>query len=61
MTIESSLALSYYKKVADINQKHGISLVQYQQTGKFYVQKTLQVYNAAVFQQLSAYPLPGIH
>ncbi len=60
MTIESSLALSYYKKVADINQKHGISLVQYQQTGKFYVQKTLQVYNAAVFQQLSAYPLPGI-
>lgn len=60
MTIESSLTLSYYKKVADINPKHGISLVQHQQTGKLYVQKTLEVYNAAVFQQLSAYPLPGI-
>lgn len=60
MTLAASLVLSYYKKVADINSKHGISLVQHQQTGKFYVQKNLEVYSSAVYQQLSAYPIPGI-
>ena len=59
MTLASSLALSYYKKIADINPEHEIFLVQHQETGKFYVQKVLDVYNHAVFQQLTAHPVPG--
>lgn len=60
MTLASSLALSYYKKVADINREHKTSLVQHQETGKFYVQKILDIYNFAVFQYLTAHPIPGI-
>lgn len=56
----SSLTLSYYKKVADINREHDISLVQHQETGKFYVRKMLNVYNIDVFQQLAAHSIPGI-
>lgn len=60
MTLADSLALSYYKKVADINPEHGICLIQHQETGKFYVQKLLSVYNISVFRQLMEHPLPGI-
>lgn len=59
MTLASSLALSYYKKVADINREHRTSLVQHQETGKFYVEKILDVYNFPVFQYLAAHPIPG--
>ena len=60
MTLADSLALSYYRKVADINPEHSICLVQHQETGKFYVQKSLSVYNVSVFRQLMEHPLPGI-
>ena len=60
MTLTDSLALSYYKKVADINPEHGICLIQHQETGKFYVQKLLSAYNISVFRQLMEHPLPGI-
>ena len=60
MTLADSLALSYYRKVADINPEHGICLIQHQETGKFYVQKLLSVYNISVFRQLMEHPLPGI-
>lgn len=60
MTPTASLALSYYRIVADINSEHGIHLVQHQETGKFYVQKTLAVYSLAVFQYLKKHPLSGI-
>lgn len=56
----SSPALSSYQKKADINHEHGVYLVQHQETGKFYVQKTLHVYNSAVFRQLAEHPVPGI-
>ena len=60
MTLADSLALSYYRKVADINPEHGICLIQHQETGKFYVQKLLSAYNISVFRQLMEHPLPGI-
>lgn len=60
MTPAASPALSCYRIVADINSEHGIHLVQHQETGKFYVRKTLGVYSLAVFQYLAEHPLPGI-
>lgn len=60
MAPSSPLALSNYKKVADINSEHGIHLVQHLETGRFYVRKTLAVYNPAVFQYLAEHPIPGI-
>ncbi len=59
MTVNDELKLSYYRPVADIYAEHGVKLVQHVETGKFYVQKTLTVYNLDIFRQLKAHPIPN--
>lgn len=57
MTLEEELALSFYREVADINQAHGITLVQHLENQKFFVKKVLTVYNAELFQHLKTHPV----
>ncbi|MCC8046653.1 MAG: serine/threonine protein kinase [Clostridiales bacterium] len=59
MTLEEQAILSYYRPVADIRAEHGISLVQDDRSGKFYVKKCLTVYNAEMFRALQEHPIPG--
>ncbi|MCD8104401.1 MAG: serine/threonine protein kinase [Lachnospiraceae bacterium] len=59
MTLEEQAILSYYRPVADIRAEHGISLVQDDRSGKFYVKKCLTVYNAEIFRALQEHPIPG--
>ena len=64
MTLEQELALSYYQAVAPINESHGIWLVQDQRNGKFYVRKTLTVFNKDIYRYLKNNPIhntPRIH
>ena len=51
MTLEQELELSYFKDAAPINENHGIWLVQDQRSGKFYVRKTLTVFNKDIWSQ----------
>lgn len=52
--LQQSLALSYYRQVATINEEHKVYLVQHRETGKFYVKKELDVFNAGVYRRLKA-------
>ena len=58
MTLEQELELSYYKDAAPINESHGIWLVQDQRDGKFYVRKTLTVFNKDIYRYLKNNPIP---
>ena len=60
MEIENALKLSYYKEVADVDEKHGIKLVQHTETGKIYVQKVLNVYDKRVFDFISNNHVDGV-
>ncbi len=60
MNLDAELALSYYKAIARINDTHHILLVQHVETGCFYVQKTLSVYNLEVYRYLKAHPQKGL-
>ncbi len=57
MNLSDELALSYYRPVADIRADHGVQLVQHTETGKFYVQKKLTLYNRSLYEQLQAHPV----
>ncbi len=56
----SLLAISYYHKIADLSQEHGVSLTQHIETGEICVRKDMSVYNRAVYEQLQANPITGI-
>ena len=49
--------MSYYKDAAPINESHGIWLVQDQRNGKFYVRKTLTVFNKDIYHYLKDHPI----
>ena len=56
--------MSYYKDAAPINENHGVWLVQDQRNGKFYVRKTLTVFNKDIYRYLknnSIHHTPKIH
>ena len=55
--MEQELELSYYKDAAPINESHGIWLVQDQRSGKFYVRKTLTVFNKDIYRYLKNNPI----
>ncbi len=59
MNLSDELSLSYYRTVAYINETQTIELVQHTETGKFYVKKHLNVYNADVYQSLKQQPIPN--
>lgn len=52
MSLEDLCTLSYYKKVADIDPSKNVSLVQHAQNHRFYVRKTLEIYNAEIYRWL---------
>ena len=54
------LSISYYKVAAPINEPHKVFLVRHQETGKFYVRKTLDVFSIEVYEQLRSNPVRGI-
>ena len=54
------LSISYYKVAAPINEPHKVFLVRHQETGKFYVRKTLDVFSTEVYEQLRSNPVRGI-
>ncbi len=60
MTLSDELELSYYKPVANINDKKHVQLVQHTQTGEFFVRKDLNVYNLELFESLKADPIENI-
>ncbi len=60
MDIEKELALSYYKKVAMVSERHGVSLVQHVENNRFYVMKELKTHDLAVYRYLADHPAPGI-
>ncbi len=57
MNLSEELALSYFRPVADIRADHSVQLVQHTETGKFYVQKKLTLYNRSLYEQLQAHPV----
>lgn len=60
MDLSNRLALSYYKKIADLNEAHHVALVQHQESGKLFVEKKLSVYDLPVYQQLQHVKLAGV-
>ncbi len=59
MDYSHRLAISYYKNIAVINEPHQVYLAQHTQTGKIYVKKILDVYNASIFEALQAEHVVG--
>ncbi len=59
MLLEEEYALSCYEKIADLNRKHGVFLVKHIESGKFYVEKLLTVYNREVYDYLQKHPVRG--
>ncbi|MGN0346705.1 MAG: serine/threonine protein kinase [Lachnospiraceae bacterium] len=60
MNLENRLELSFYRKIATLNEAHQIDLVQDSRDQKIYVQKFLPHYNKAVYEQLLRCPIPNI-
>jgi len=60
MDLDTELALSYYKEIAEINNRHRVMLVQHVETGSFYVKKTLSVYSFDVYRYLKDHSLRGL-
>ena len=58
--VDAELRLSFYREIATINQKHGVTLVQHLETKKVFVKKTLTIYDIEVFRYLMDHPVPGI-
>lgn len=54
---DSTLPISYYKEIADLNKDHSISIVQHVETGKIYLKKLMSVYNRSVYEQLYFNPV----
>jgi serine/threonine protein kinase len=59
LKLEAELKLSYYKEIADVDEAHRVKLVQHTESGKVFVQKTLQVYDIKVFSYLKENPSIG--
>lgn len=59
MTLENELRLSYYKKIAAVNEHHHVKFVQHVESGRLYMLKTLSVYDRTVFAYLAKHPSKG--
>ena len=57
---DSKVPISCYKEIADLNKKHGISIVQHIETGKIYLKKIMSVYNMSVYERLYFHPIRNI-
>lgn len=59
MDLSHRLAISYYKTIAAINEKHHIYLVQHPTSNRIFVKKILDVYNIDVYNKLYSNPISG--
>lgn len=59
MDLSHRLAISCYKTIAAINEKHHIYLVQHPSSNRIFVKKILDVYNMDVYNKLYSNPIPG--
>lgn len=59
MELETELKLSYYNKIADVDEVHVVKLVQHTESGKVFVLKTLHIYDMQVFSYLAQTPIKG--
>ena len=53
------LSISFYETIATINDSHKVYLVQHRETGKIFVKKILDVYNAEIYEYLFHHPILG--
>ena len=60
MNINDRLTLSFYETVHTLNEAHQIYIVSHRETGRIYVKKVLNIYNADIYFFLKEHPLPGI-
>ena len=60
MTLEEEYRLSFYQQVAEIDPEHNVVLVQHIGNQRFFVKKTLDVYEESVFLYLKEHYIPGI-
>lgn len=60
MSIETRLELSYYREIAELNQAHGVFLVQHITTKKICVKKVLTIYDLSVYRSLRDEPVRGV-
>ena len=60
MDFSDRLAISFYKPVAVINEAHNVYLVQHQESHRFFVKKTLEVYSSEVYKDLQEHPIAGV-
>ncbi|MBQ8996193.1 MAG: serine/threonine protein kinase [Oscillospiraceae bacterium] len=58
MTLEEATRLSYYREIAELNELHGVMMVQHIESKRVFVKKTLTTYDAGVFRYLQMYPIP---
>lgn len=60
MKLEDQVRLSFYTDIASVDKRHGVVLVQNNDTGKVYVKKTLHHFNRSVFETLKNEHYTGV-
>lgn len=60
MTVTDSCALSVYRTIAALDEKHAVCLVQHEYSKKIYVKKELTVYSRPVYDEIRRNPIPNM-
>ncbi|NLJ40042.1 MAG: serine/threonine protein kinase [Clostridiales bacterium] len=60
MQIENKVRLSYYRKIAVVDEVHSVDLVQNVENNRIFVMKIHEVYDIKVYEYLAENPSPGI-
>lgn len=58
MTLEEAARLSYYREIAELNNQHGVLMVQHIESKRVFVKKILTTYDVGVFRYLQMNPIP---
>ena len=58
MTLEEAARLSYYQEIAELNNQHGVLMVQHIESKRVFVKKILTTYDVGVFRYLQMNPIP---
>lgn len=56
----SRQTIASYRRIAELRQEHGVTLVQQVRTGEVCVRKDLLIYDTAVYRQLQQHPVRGV-
>lgn len=58
--LDAEFRLSFYREIADLDEAHGVRLVQHADTGRIFVKKTLTVYDRSIYETLKEMKPAGI-